>query len=76
MTRASSKMSSSRSITVFKTFPKELFRVNNGHRVQLRPWSPNRSTYDIVTDDKEVVKPKALDPLGYIGEFLQALRLY
>lgn len=69
-------MSSSRSITVFKTFPKELFRVNNGHRVQLRPWSPNRSTYDIVTDDKEVVKPKALDPLGYIGEFLQALRLY
>ncbi|OAR02491.1 hypothetical protein LLEC1_08018 [Akanthomyces lecanii] len=37
----------SRLLGVFKVLPKELFRVNNGYAVKLRPWSPGRHAFDI-----------------------------
>ncbi|KAL7917209.1 hypothetical protein ACQKWADRAFT_307338 [Trichoderma austrokoningii] len=57
-------MSRSRLLGVFQTFPKELFRVNNGRAIQLRVWTPTRRSYDILTRD-ELVDPKALDPQTY-----------
>ncbi|QPH03919.1 hypothetical protein C2857_000366 [Epichloe festucae Fl1] len=51
-------------IGVFKTFPKELFRVNNGHLVQLRQWMPKRHAYDVhVTQG--MIQAKALHPCSY-----------
>ncbi|KAF1961563.1 hypothetical protein CC80DRAFT_401956 [Byssothecium circinans] len=52
-------------INVFKTVPKELFRVNNGRAVRLREWSLQRQrSYDILTDAGKV-SAKALDPKTY-----------
>ncbi|PNY27841.1 Uncharacterized protein TCAP_02242 [Tolypocladium capitatum] len=51
-------------IAVFRKFPKELFRVNSGRSINLRVWSPQRHSYDILTD-KGLVEAKALNPLSY-----------
>ncbi|KAI2611995.1 hypothetical protein GGR54DRAFT_338782 [Hypoxylon sp. NC1633] len=53
-------------IAVFRRFPKELFRVNNGQVIKLRVWTPKRHLYDIVTHH-ELVQPKALSPLSYVA---------
>ncbi|UNI13307.1 hypothetical protein JDV02_000064 [Purpureocillium takamizusanense] len=58
-------MTLSNLIGVFRKFPKELFRVNNGPFVKLRVWSPQRHTYDIFIEQGLVV-PKALDPSSYV----------
>jgi hypothetical protein len=63
-------MSRSGLIAVFNRFPKELFRVNNGPAVKVRSWRPNRYAYDIVPENG-FVKPKALDPLTYVGQSAQ-----
>ncbi|KAK9438136.1 uncharacterized protein VB005_09143 [Metarhizium brunneum] len=57
-------MQASNLIAVFKQFPKQLFRVNNGRPINLRVWSPRRHSYDIFAENG-LVKPKALDPLSY-----------
>jgi hypothetical protein len=54
-------------VKVFRTFPKELFRVNNGRLVKLRVRSPERHSYDIIAENG-LVEPKALNPLSYIGQ--------
>ncbi|KAG7115895.1 hypothetical protein HYQ46_007330 [Verticillium longisporum] len=59
-------MSTPSLVSVFKRFPKELFRVNNGYAVKVRAWSPSRRTYDIVVENG-VVQPKALEPSNYIA---------
>ncbi|KAF2760178.1 hypothetical protein EJ05DRAFT_274469 [Pseudovirgaria hyperparasitica] len=52
-------------INVFRTVPKELFRVNYGLAIRLREWSLQRQrSYDILTDSGRV-KAKALDPHNY-----------
>ncbi|RDW70459.1 uncharacterized protein DSM5745_07970 [Aspergillus mulundensis] len=55
------------SIRVFTTFPKEMFRVNNGTSIRLRgypgPLRPARS-FDLLTIAGKVL-PKALDPKTY-----------
>jgi len=60
-------MSSSGLIAIFRTIPKELFRVNNGRRITLREWSSERHVFDNITKDGRV-KPKALQPSTYEGE--------
>jgi hypothetical protein len=59
-------------ITVFRRFPKELFRVNNGPTVRVRPRTPNRHVYDIITSSNGFVEPKARNPLTYIGKFISS----
>ncbi|RNJ56495.1 hypothetical protein D7B24_007215 [Verticillium nonalfalfae] len=59
-------MSTPSLVSVFKRFPKELFRVNNGSAVKVRAWSPKRRTYDIVVENG-VVRPKALEPSSYVA---------
>ena len=54
-------------ISVFREFPKELFRVNNGLQVRLRAWTPQRRIYDIFVVNG-VVQPKALDQETYRGQ--------
>lgn len=54
-------------IGVFKSFPKEIFRVNNGPHVHLRQLSPNRRIYDISVRHG-MVEAKALQPHSYKGE--------
>jgi hypothetical protein len=53
----------------FTTFPKELFRLNNGPKIRLRafpgPLRPDRS-FDLLTEAGKV-KPKALSPETYDG---------
>lgn len=51
-------------IKVFRTLPKQLFRVNNGYDVKLRPWSPHRHAFDIHVRDSRV-QAKALHPETY-----------
>lgn len=55
-------------ISVFKRFPKELFRVNNGRIVTVRSRRPGRQVYDIIVDNG-LVKPKALSPSTYAGQW-------
>jgi hypothetical protein len=57
-------------IGVFREFPRELFRVNNGPLIKLRVWSPQRHSYDIFTE-RGLVVPKALDASGYAGQYSQ-----
>jgi hypothetical protein len=52
-------------INIFKIFPKELFRVNNGLNIKVRPQEPGRRIYDIIAQNGQV-EPKALDPQTYI----------
>ena len=54
-------------IAVFKRFPKEIFRVNNGRKVELRTWTPRRRVYDI-SPTNGLVQPKATKPMSYEGE--------
>ncbi|OAQ58269.1 hypothetical protein VFPPC_12236 [Pochonia chlamydosporia 170] len=54
-------------IGVFKNFPKELFRINNGHHIQLRQWSPKRHAFDVCIN-KGMVQAKALQPHLYQGK--------
>ncbi|KAF2254666.1 hypothetical protein BU26DRAFT_143283 [Trematosphaeria pertusa] len=52
-------------IAVFKIFPKELFRVNNGRAVRLREWSLQRQRrFDVLTNSG-MVQAKALNPDTY-----------
>lgn len=55
-------------IAVFRKFPKELFRVNNGLPVKLRVWTPSRRVYDIFAPNG-MVEPKALNAATYVGKF-------
>ncbi|CAG9940482.1 unnamed protein product [Clonostachys rosea f. rosea IK726] len=66
----------SATIKVFRQFPKELFRINNGWQVLLRPRTKRSSGHEITTkpkdlfdlpDSKPRVEPKALDPETYSG---------
>jgi hypothetical protein len=59
-------------ITVFRRFPKKLFRVNNGPTVLVRPQTPNRHVYDIITSSNGFVEPKATNPLTYIRTFIRS----
>ncbi|KAI1307407.1 hypothetical protein F5Y03DRAFT_119108 [Xylaria venustula] len=59
-------MSTPRLLGVFRVFPKELFRVNNGREVKIRIQQPGRQTYDIVARDGRV-EPKALNPQTYVA---------
>ncbi|KAI0185347.1 hypothetical protein EV127DRAFT_397169 [Xylaria flabelliformis] len=59
-------MSSPGLIKVFRSFPKELFRVNNGRQVKLRVQQPGRHLYDILAKNGQV-EPKALHPSTYIA---------
>ncbi|KAL6857817.1 hypothetical protein ACO1O0_005260 [Amphichorda felina] len=63
-------MSKSAAIATYRRFPKELFRVNSGWRVKLRPFKTNNpeAFYDIATAHEEgkrlremKVLPKALE---------------
>ncbi|KAM0664869.1 hypothetical protein ACQRIT_000503 [Beauveria bassiana] len=51
-------------IRVFRALPKELFRVNNGVAVKLRPSSPQRHSFDIHVSGG-LVQAKALYPETY-----------
>lgn len=55
-------------ISVFKRFPKQLFRVNNGLAIRVRAQSPHRHVYDIVTSSNGIVEPKAKNPSTYTGK--------
>ncbi|KAH6888523.1 hypothetical protein B0T10DRAFT_488334 [Thelonectria olida] len=55
---------SRQTITVFRKFPKELFRATNGSVFQARDKSPERSSYDMIAHEG-YVKPLALDPTTY-----------
>lgn len=57
----------SKFINAFKTFPLELFRVNNGRAIKLREWAPQKISYDILTQHG-YAKAKALDPATYTGK--------
>ncbi|VUC30371.1 unnamed protein product [Clonostachys rosea] len=66
----------SAAIKVFRQFPKELFRVNRGWQVLLRPQTKRSSGHEITTkpkdlfdppDSKPRVEPKALNPETYSG---------
>ncbi|KAG9252686.1 uncharacterized protein F5Z01DRAFT_222684 [Emericellopsis atlantica] len=57
-------MATAKLIAVFRRFPKELFRVNNGRKVQLRTWTPRRRVYDISLTNG-LVQPKATKPTSY-----------
>ncbi|KAI1275389.1 hypothetical protein F5Y07DRAFT_175237 [Xylaria sp. FL0933] len=59
-------MASTGLISVFRSFPKELFRVNNGRHIKLRVQQPGRHVFDIVTRNGRV-EPKALDPETYMA---------
>ncbi|TGJ81760.1 hypothetical protein E0Z10_g7002 [Xylaria hypoxylon] len=59
-------MASSGLISVFRSFPKELFRVNNGREVRLIPPKPGRHIYDVLPKDGNV-EPKALNQSTYVG---------
>lgn len=51
----------------YSSFPKELFRLNNGLLVQIRDRVAKRTgSFDLVTEAGKV-KPKALDPDTYKG---------
>ncbi|KAG6122916.1 hypothetical protein E4U13_000873 [Claviceps humidiphila] len=54
-------------IAVFRKFPKEIHRVNNGPSVTLRAWSPYRRSYNIVTKQHGLVEAKALNPSTYVA---------
>ncbi|KAF1965911.1 hypothetical protein BU23DRAFT_603841 [Bimuria novae-zelandiae CBS 107.79] len=54
----------SKFIRSFKVFPVELFRVNNGRAIRLREWAPQKTSYDIITEDGRA-KAKALNPATY-----------
>lgn len=63
-------MSASRNLlSVFREFPKELFRVNDGFQVKLRAWTPQRRVYDIYVENGLVI-PKALNESTYIGRLV------
>ncbi|EEU34662.1 uncharacterized protein NECHADRAFT_34809 [Fusarium vanettenii 77-13-4] len=66
-------MSTSNLISLFKKFPKELFRVNNDPLVKLRVLRPNRHIYDIVLQNG-LALPKALNPSSYIAPNGASLR--
>ncbi|KAF2752698.1 hypothetical protein EJ05DRAFT_446385 [Pseudovirgaria hyperparasitica] len=53
-----------RLINIFRTVPRELFRVNNGPAITLREWRGQGYSYDVVTESG-MVKPKALDAANY-----------
>lgn len=54
-------------IAVFRKFPRELFRVNNGRQIKLRVCAPRRHVYDIFAANGRV-EPKALERSTYVGE--------
>ncbi|KAH6640660.1 hypothetical protein F5144DRAFT_561222 [Chaetomium tenue] len=54
-------------ITVFRKFPKELFRVNNGRAIRVRAQTPHRHVYDIITSGNGWVEPKALNLSTYMA---------
>lgn len=54
-------------IDVFKTLPRELFRVNNGYAIKLRPWAQHKTQFDVHLVNG-FVKAKAHDPKTYRGK--------
>lgn len=54
-------------IRAFRSVPKELFRINDGRSVRLRPWTHlrYRKAFDIIPTDLGYVLPKALDRASY-----------
>lgn len=60
-------MTAMKLLAVFRKFPKEIFRVNNGRKVELRTWTPRRRLYDISTTNGRV-QPKAMQPQSYEGK--------
>ncbi|KAF1365185.1 hypothetical protein EJ07DRAFT_94999 [Lizonia empirigonia] len=54
----------SKFIKSFKSFPIDLFRVNNGRTIRLREWTGQKPIYDIHTEGG-YVKAKALNPATY-----------
>ena len=57
-------------INSYKILPKELFRINNGLLVRLRPWDSLRKPrrFDIYLTDEGIALPKALDRASYKGK--------
>lgn len=54
-------------INSYRILPKELFRINNGLLVRLRPWDSLRKPrrFDIYLTDESIALPKALDRASY-----------
>jgi hypothetical protein len=57
-------------INSYRILPKELFRINNGPLVRLRPWDTVRKPrrFDIYLTDEGIALPKALDRASYKGK--------
>lgn len=56
----------------YSSFPKELFRLNNGLSVRIRDGISKRDgSFDVLTESGKV-KPKALDPNTYKGVIISA----
>ena len=57
-------------INSYRILPKELFRINNGLLVRLRPWDSFRKPrrFDIYLTEEGIALPKALDRASYKGK--------
>jgi hypothetical protein len=65
----------SKYIARYGSFPKDLFRLNNGLSVRIRDRAVKRTgSFDVVTEAGKV-KPKAIDANTYQGEYRIACEL-
>lgn len=54
-------------IRTYGAAPKQLFRVNNGPQIRVRPYAPGLTSYDIHTTENNRVLPKATVLATYKG---------
>lgn len=60
-------------VGVYRRFPKELFRLNNGPQIRLREYKLRRGgSFDVLADASGNIKPRALDLNTYKGKNDQA----
>ena len=56
-------------IGVYRRFPKELFRLNNGPEIRLREYKFRRgASFDVLANKLGKIEPRALDLESYAGE--------
>lgn len=54
---------------VYRRFPKELFRLNNGPQIRLREYKSRRGgSYDVLANESGKIEQRALNPESYAGE--------
>lgn len=54
---------------VYRRFPKELFRLNNGPQICLREYKLRRgNSFDVLANASGKIEPKALNPSTYACE--------